>query len=327
MHEYESHSWPPLGHLRRVRRTKYPVVAQEIVSDPKRLDDLSTTNSVTKTVDKYNVKLEILIGSVIQINDLLDSQSHEEYKRKINHLLTHYSLKLEKRMLPGRPARTLEELELWNSQQDGDGWWPTLFFEEQTNDFKQKILEIDASEKVMMMRGMEEALADAKKYRDDKLDYFDGAVVMCPVSGHIVSRSYKEFQIKIKSHGPQEIGNVKSLLLANPLNTSTLLSIQGVSRIERDMAMGNGMCSEAFKQGQYLLTGYDMYLTREPGTFEAMAALHSRIRRVIFGIPNLDDGGLTKLQLHCLPGTNHRFRVFQCIESHIVSDCQSLYKI
>jgi len=63
---------------------------------------------------------------------------------------------------------------------------------------------------------------------------------------------------------------------------------------------------------------YDMYVTKEPGVFEAMALVHSRIRRVIFWKDNHHDGGLggsgSTTSVHCLPGTNHHYRVFRCTQ-------------
>ena len=77
------------------------------------------------------------------------------------------------------------------------------------------------------------------------------------------------------------------------------------------------MDSDSFKNGQYLCTGYDVYLSKEPGVFESMALVHSRVRRVIFCMSNKDDGGLggtgSAASVHELPGTNHRFRAFKYI--------------
>ena len=65
----------------------------------------------------------------------------------------------------------------------------------------------------------------------------------------------------------------------------------------------------------YLCTGYDVYMTKEPNTFAAMAMLHSRIGRVFYLNENPKYGVVrnnTKVQLHTLKGINHRFRVFKC---------------
>ena len=57
-----------------------------------------------------------------------------------------------------------------------------------------------------------------------------------------------------------------------------------------------------------------------------MALVHSRVRRVVFGVENTEDGGLGGTgeanAVHCLPGTNHRYRAFKCI----ANDNNQLYK-
>ena len=37
---------------------------------------------------------------------------------------------------------------------------------------------------------------------------------------------------------------------------------------------------------------YDVFLTKEPNAYEAMALVHSRVRRVVFGIADTKMGGL-----------------------------------
>ena len=68
---------------------------------------------------------------------------------------------------------------------------------------------------------------------------------------------------------------------------------------------------------------YDLFTTNEPSIFEAMALVHARIRRVIFGFSNKFDGGLggTGLDhaIHSLPGTNHHYRAFQC-DAELIDD-------
>ena len=65
-----------------------------------------------------------------------------------------------------------------------------------------------------------------------------------------------------------------------------------------------------------------MYLTKEPNVYEAMALVHSRARRVVFGIKDEEMGGLGGVTsnnaanrqnsgIHSLPGTNHHYRAFR----------------
>ena len=65
--------------------------------------------------------------------------------------------------------------------------------------------------------------------------------------------------------------------------------------------------------------------------FEAMALVHSRVRRVIFGVPNKGMGGLggvaasekgSSVGIHSLPGTNHHYRAFRFDINSLDSDDQ-----
>jgi tRNA(Arg) A34 adenosine deaminase TadA len=65
---------------------------------------------------------------------------------------------------------------------------------------------------------------------------------------------------------------------------------------------------------------YDVYVTREPNVYEAMALVHSRVRRVVFGVRDRGTGGLggatgaadgRNTGIHSLPGTNHHYRAFR----------------
>lgn len=63
---------------------------------------------------------------------------------------------------------------------------------------------------------------------------------------------------------------------------------------------------------QYLCTGFDVYVTREPCSMCAMALLHQRVHRVFYGISNPEVGALGGLhKLHGKQGLNHRYLVFQ----------------
>jgi len=65
---------------------------------------------------------------------------------------------------------------------------------------------------------------------------------------------------------------------------------------------------------------YDVYITKEPNIYEAMALVHSRVRRVVFGVRDEGMGGLggaadaadgRNTGIHSLPGTNHHYRAFR----------------
>ena len=64
----------------------------------------------------------------------------------------------------------------------------------------------------------------------------------------------------------------------------------------------------------FVVRRYDVYLTKEPNAYEAMALVHSRVRRVVFGVKDTGMGGLggaAAAGIHSLPGTNHHYRAFR----------------
>ncbi|KAL7552307.1 hypothetical protein ACHAWF_015541 [Thalassiosira exigua] len=237
---------------------------------------------------------------------------------------------LARRSLPGRPARDRDELEAWNRT-----LWPTLFFEERTARRKEEASALSPAEARAMERGMEEAIEDARAGRRQRGEWIasvgsaetsseippsSGAAVVDPLSGSVMARASEERrrQGRPEAEGGGRDAPVRAWStfpdLMNPLCTPVMLAIQGVSRREREIAMGCGMESEEFRSGQYLCTGYDVYLTKEPNVYEAMALVHSRVRRVVFGVRDAEMGGLggagDGFGVHSLPGTNHHYRAF-----------------
>jgi hypothetical protein len=212
-----------LAHLKRVRRCTVPTNVPPPIKKPK------TTNSSA-------VLLEVLIGLA-------------EHKHRWSFLEKKYSLQLEKRCLPGRPVESQQEREEFNKE------WPTIYFHKQSVEHQQQELELSLTEIKAMQEGMQYAIEDAIRARE----FFqlqgnavamkvNGAVIMCPTSGRVVARANDECKMQQSDSGVPDV--------RNPLCTSTLLAIQGVSRKERAAAVGHGMDSVAFQKGQYLCTGY-----------------------------------------------------------------------
>ncbi len=282
--------------------------------------------------NQNNWSLDVLVGSVQQVDDSLNTATTTQNAtpRSLQEILAKYGLSSDKshnnltpHSLPGRPAKNKEERDEWNKSV-----WPTLFFEKKTTQFKQEEKALSSAEIDLMKHGLQEALADAMTGNDQWREWkeqfiptsdrelslsISGAVVIDPQTGSIVSRASQERKLQ-----GMDRDAVSFPEYVNPLSTAPLLAIQGVSRIERQVAISNGMESDEFRGGQYLCTGYDVYLTKEPNIFEAMSLVHSRVRRVIFGIPDKGMGGLGGPEssgqdagIHSLPGTNHHYRAFR----------------
>lgn len=67
----------------------------------------------------------------------------------------------------------------------------------------------------------------------------------------------------------------------------------------------------------YLCTGFDCYVVREPCVMCAMALVHSRVRRVIYSVPDPDHGALgSALKLHGQKSLNHHYSVYHLPHSH-----------
>jgi tRNA-specific adenosine deaminase 3 len=70
----------------------------------------------------------------------------------------------------------------------------------------------------------------------------------------------------------------------------------------------------------YLCTTYDVYTFREPCIMCAMGLVHSRVARVFFvkSFAELDEprssGYMGEIKVHALKGTNHRYKVYQCLD-------------
>jgi hypothetical protein len=217
------------------------------------------------------VQLEIVLGATSHVDYIRNTKDdfYQKQRSQLDALVASNHLQLEKRLLPGRPAKSQSELEEWGKQYNGNGWWPTVYFEKQSVEYRQQELMLDLEDEYGFMNTfLLKAIKDAQDYQKEDVQDGDGwfqgqgVVIVCPESNKIVSRSYSEWA-RVTNKKKEEITNeenrdnydVREMVLGNPLNTPVMFAIQGVSRLERQAALGKGLDSESFRRGQYLCTG------------------------------------------------------------------------
>lgn len=114
-----------------------------------------------------------------------------------------------------------------------------------------------------------------------------------------------------------------------PLKHAVMEAVEAVAAAERDrrkqQAEDGKIPSHRTYSQAYLCTNYDIYTYREPCIMCAMALVHSRVARVFF-VKSFDDlpreerrsaGYSGETKIHALSGTNHRYKVYQCVTDEI----------
>ena len=321
----------PLGHLRRIRRVEKTVYE---VENSKNIEEKKSPSKKRqrKTNEEVKISMEVLVysPSIIHYHD------DEQTKQALSDTISRFRLKLEERLLPGRPAKSKEELAEFNKL------WPTLYFHEQSDEYKETELTLTSEETRQMSDGITCAVEDASSCKSQYRAWLlsktlscrrssdlkiGGVVVIDPTTGEVVSQSSEERRLLLQSKDQSSAFPDEE----NPLCTPILLALQGISRKEREAAIGLGMNSPEFAGGQYLCTGFDVYTIYEPDVFEAMSLVHSRVRRVIFAIQDSINGGLggsdNETNVHALPGTNHHYRAFRVVDRSVLDKCKMAVEI
>lgn len=193
---------------------------------------------------------------------------------------------MTRRSLPGRPAHTKEELDEWNTSI----WPTLFFEEKTLQYKEEQMALSSEEVKLMKMgmkEALGDAIIGQQQWREWKqrtttttkntedqqeiIPPVSGIVVINPLNGNIVSKASDEREMQgmpennDREHESMPNNDSKNTPStqhdhiqqwsafpddANPLCTSVLLAIQGVSRRERQIALGCGMESKQFQRGQ-----------------------------------------------------------------------------
>ena len=373
-----------LSHLKRVRRQSSPLsTSAESISKsiakgkdangvnrndaslvPKNPESSLATDRPKKR-PKPNYLLEVLICTHLRLI------SKDQISVKDHPVVREFG-PLHSVVVPKYEPRSEEEWKEHNSS------WPTLYHPLKFEDFIKKQRALSESELRTMKKLMDLSIQTRSVFIVDPdietpVMKEREKVINDDIDHRVVSTSRKEQslqdQLSKQQQQQQHSGMEISLLQNNPLATPILLALQGVSRLERQRKMlvdgvaainATSMESQCNKQHQerqhqyqpktkrcqYICTGYDLYSFYEPNVFEAMACLHSRIRRLIYFVPNgqssLCSGGgcspnektpnrnvdnksdvwrhgISNHAIHQLAGTNHNYRAFEYRQSSYTS--------
>ena len=175
--------------------------------------------------------------------------------------------------------------------------WPLLF--RPTDLDRERETGPSAALEDRARRLMTRALEDSAAVRS-RAPQLSGAVLVNPDSDLAVMTCAAALEILLPRLGEH--------VLLHPLYSPTMLVIAALAAASR------GECSplSELPEGQYLCTGLERILHREPDLAASMALVHSRIACVVYQEPDAGSGGLgSRYKLHTLRSINHRFRVYR----------------
>lgn len=311
-----------------------------------------------KKHNKPKFVLEVLIGTYSRLH------SKNEPLAKDHPVIREFG-PLHSVMVPKFEPRSEHEWKEHNTS------WPTLYRPLRFEEYKKQQLVLSKVELNRMKELMDKCIlirsvliVDPNNYSSKNQAMNESGKNEKAIDDDAISSSRNEQSSQDKlsqKQQQQNKGSSTSLLGNNPLATPILLALQGVSRREREAKMKFTEAAAADapsakpksnkrernqqqpqQRGQYICTGYDMYSFYEPSVFEAMACLHSRLRRLVYFVPDspsshcssgngslngesrisnscIDDvvwgNGISKHDIHNLSGANHNYRAFEFRES------------
>ena len=181
--------------------------------------------------------------------------------------------------------------------------WPMVFRPSDIAREREKGLSLETTTRMeTFMRSVREDSEAMGRMKDFCFGPEEGAILVNPASNAIIMSASYALQYLVTTKGKD--------VSIHPLYSPVILVVAGVAAIAR----GDLSPLAALPRDQYLCTGLELYIAREPDIAGSMALVHSRILSVVFCTVNEESGGLLSLyRLHTLRSINHRFRVYRRI--------------
>lgn len=272
-------------------KTKASFIVQKICSSLP-LPSLLHLKRVRKSITDAS-QLEIILCLVSSYPTLPSTDLTSIIGSELDEILNH-DMRIAK--VPQKPPLTRKQYN------EALTYWPTLFHEDKLIAASLQGSLFTEAERTNMTNYMRRAITAAKCAKGVH-QVAVGAVIVNPDDDTVIATAYDNRNI-------------------HPLQHACMLCIDLVAR-EQGGGCWNSKADAKLqsveenteqnveKKGSYLCTGYDLYLTREPCTMCAMALVHSRIRRVVYGCPSPEGALGTVYKLHVQSGLNHHFQVFK----------------
>lgn len=137
-----------------------------------------------------------------------------------------------------------------------------------------------------------------------------GGIIVNPKDNSIIAKAYDTSR------------DINENIIGSPLHHCSMNLIEELSS-QLSHCVTRKRDHPASLDDQYLCTGYDIVLTREPCIMCSMALVHSRIARIIYGVDNKNAGGVgSRYILHSYPSINHHYKVYRYL---LYDECIKLY--
>ncbi|CAG9766258.1 unnamed protein product [Ceutorhynchus assimilis] len=218
--------------------------------------------------------------------------------------------------------------------------WPCNFHSDKYIEKLSTNTLFDHSEILEHQLYMKVAIEVARYSKQNKIAHFSkGVVIVDPKIKSIVALGYSVTHENPCKHAPMiAIDNVAKTQNGGAWNnyeqlTTTKLNLCGIHpklytllqekfpQITFGASRFKGKSIKEPSDGPYLCTGYCVYSTHEPCIMCAMALVHSRVKRVFYGVKTNNGGLGTLCKVHTVKDLNHHYEVFTKL---CQDECESL---